>query len=152
MADITHRLGFKSSAADVYKNISTIDGLSKWWTSETSGVSKVGEKITFTFKNASAEVIGEMVMKVIALEKDKSVRWEVLEGPEDWIGTHIGFDLSVQDGMVILLFGHRGWKEVSESQAHCSMKWAIFLLSLKDLVLTGKGQPSPHDIKIDNWN
>jgi hypothetical protein len=32
------------------------------------------------------------------------------------------------------------------------MKWATFLLSLKELVETGHGKPSPHDLKIDNWN
>jgi hypothetical protein len=32
------------------------------------------------------------------------------------------------------------------------MKWATFLLSLRDYVETGKGKPSPHDLKIDNWN
>ena len=36
--------------------------------------------------------------------------------------------------------------------AHCSMKWAAFLLSLRDWVETGAGQPSPDDLKIDNWN
>ena len=35
---------------------------------------------------------------------------------------------------------------------HCSMKWATFLLSLKELAETGKGRPSPEDLKIDNWN
>jgi hypothetical protein len=32
------------------------------------------------------------------------------------------------------------------------MKWAVFLLSLRDYIETGKGKPSPHDLKIDNWN
>jgi hypothetical protein len=32
------------------------------------------------------------------------------------------------------------------------MKWGTFMLSLKDLVETGEGRPSPNDIKIDNWN
>ena len=35
---------------------------------------------------------------------------------------------------------------------HCNTKWAMFLMSLKSLVETGKGLPSPHDVKIDNWN
>ena len=35
---------------------------------------------------------------------------------------------------------------------HCSTKWAIFLMSLKALVETGKGAPNPDDVKIDNWN
>jgi len=91
-------------------------------------------------------------MKVVALDSNKKVQWKCLEGPPDWIGTDFTFDLSEADGQTILLFGHCNWKEATESLAHCSMKWAIFLLSLKDLVLTGKGKPSPHDIKIDNWN
>ena len=36
--------------------------------------------------------------------------------------------------------------------AHCSTKWATFLLSLRDLVETGQGQPSPDDLKISNWH
>ena len=47
---------------------------------------------------------------------------------------------------------HKDWREANEFTSHCSMKWATFLLSLKELVETGKGKPSPNDIKIDNWN
>jgi len=54
--------------------------------------------------------------------------------------------------MTVLLFGHRNWREPIEFTAHCSMKWAVFLLSLRDFVETGKGRPSPDDLKIDNWN
>jgi hypothetical protein len=50
------------------------------------------------------------------------------------------------------VFGHRNWREAVEFTAHCSMKWATFLLSLRELVETGKGRPSPDDRKIDNWN
>jgi hypothetical protein len=32
------------------------------------------------------------------------------------------------------------------------MKWATFLLSLRALVETGAGLPSPRDLKIDDWN
>jgi hypothetical protein len=39
-----------------------------------------------------------------------------------------------------------------EFMHHCSTKWAVFLMSLKSLVETGKGSPDPHDVKIDNWN
>ena len=31
---------------------------------------------------------------------------------------------------------------------HCSTKWATFLMSLKSLVETGTGAPSPHDVHI----
>ena len=51
-----------------------------------------------------------------------------------------------------MLFKHQGWKEPVEFMHHCSTKWAIFLMSLKALVETGKGLPAPDDIKIDNTN
>jgi hypothetical protein len=31
---------------------------------------------------------------------------------------------------------------------HCSTKWATFLLSLRDLLETGRAHPTPNDIKI----
>ena len=50
------------------------------------------------------------------------------------------------------MFKHQGWKEPVEFMHHCSTKWAIYLMSLKSLVETGKGAPDPNDVKIDNWN
>ena len=44
------------------------------------------------------------------------------------------------------------WKEAGEFMAHCSTKWAIFLMSLKSLVETGKGAPYPNDVQISNWH
>ena len=49
-----------------------------------------------------------------------------------------------------LLFKHQGWKEQSESMHHCSPKWAVFLMSLKSFVETGKGAPYPNDVHIAN--
>jgi hypothetical protein len=56
------------------------------------------------------------------------------------------------DNTTILIFGHRNWKEPVDFMAHCSTKWAVFLMSLRELVETGKGKPAPEDLKIDNWN
>ena len=42
--------------------------------------------------------------------------------------------------------------QLQEFMAHCSMKWAVFLLGLRELMETGKGKPAPADMKIDNWN
>ncbi|WP_374079353.1 SRPBCC domain-containing protein [Bdellovibrio bacteriovorus] len=152
MADITHRIGIKAPITEVYKVISTIEGLAGWWTQETSGKAEVGGNITFKFRSAQGDVIGQMVMNVIAAEPNKKIHWRCVEGPTEWMGTEITFDLAQEGEYVILLFGHRKWREVVEFTAHCSMKWAVFMLSLRDLVLTGKGKPSPQDIKIDNWN
>lgn len=48
--------------------------------------------------------------------------------------------------------GLAGWWTSGIGRNHCSTKWAIFLMSLKELIETGKGKSAPRDIKIDNWN
>ena len=152
MVDIIHRIGIKSSVAQVYKALTTLEGLAHWWTEEVRGDALVRGKIEFSFLTKSGELLGKMVMEVQELNDNKDVRWRCIEGPEEWVGTDITFQLSEQDNQTIVLFGHRNWREAVESMAHCSMKWATFLLSLREYVETGKGKPSPHDLKIDNWN
>lgn len=68
------------------------------------------------------------------------------------MGTDVTFNLSRDGEYTIVLFGHKNWREASEFTFYCSMKWATFLLSFRELVETGKGKPSPDDLKIDNWN
>lgn len=152
MADIIHRIGIRSSADRVYKALSTIEGLAHWWTEEVQGEAQEGGNIEFIFRTDTGDIKGKMVMAVQALNAQKNVQWRCVEGPAEWMGTTLTFELSSQDGQTIVLFGHKGWPEAVEFMAHCSMKWAVFLLSLRDYVETGSGRPSPHDLKIDNWN
>jgi len=35
-----------------------------------------------------------------------------------------------------------------EFMHHCSTKWAVFLLSLRDWLERSEGRPAPYDIKI----
>jgi hypothetical protein len=93
-----------------------------------------------------------MELEVVTLKPGQEVQWRVTAGPPEWIGTDVTFSLSQDGDYTILLFGHRNWREPVEFMAHCSMKWATFLLSLRELVEGGKGKPAPHDLKIDNWN
>ncbi len=152
MPDIIHRIGVQAPPASVYRALSTIDGLAGWWTRDTTGSPKVGEAIVFTFRDPAGTEVGRCEMEVLELSPNDQVRWRVKDGPPEWVGTTVSFALSEQDGMTILLFGHRGWREGVEFMAHCSMKWAVFLLSLRDFAAHGSGRPAPGDLKIDNWN
>ncbi len=152
MVDILHRIGIKSPVSQVYKALTTLDGLAGWWTEEVRGDTRVGSRIEFSFRTKTGDLLGRMVMEVNELGDNKNVRWRCIEGPEEWVGTDITFELSGQDGQTIILFGHRNWREAVEATYHCSMKWATFLLSLRKYLETGTGKPSPHDLKIDNWN
>jgi uncharacterized protein YndB with AHSA1/START domain len=152
MADIIHRIGIKAPVSKVYAALATVDGVAGWWTTETSGESKAGGVMTFAFRNCHGEELGKMVMNVVGLNPDQDVHWRVSAGAREWIGTDLTFHLSQQGDQTIVLFAHKNWQEAGEFMAHCSMKWATFLLSLRDLVETGRGKPAPVDLKIDNWN
>ena len=153
MVDIIHRIGIKASPAEVYDALATVRGVGGWWTKETSGESKVGGVVTVVFRDHGAESEkGRMDMEVVQLAPGKEVAWRFKSGPPEWIGTDVTFSLTREGDYTILNFGHRGWREAVEFMGHCSTKWAVFLLSLRDLVETGKGKPAPDDLKIDNRN
>ena len=146
MPDILHKVGIKSSSLnDVYKALTTVEGLSAWWTTTTQGESKVGGVLQFRFG------AGGFDMKVLELHPAERVLWQVVDGPEEWISTKINFKLKQEGDWTIVLFKHQGWKEPVEFMHHCSTKWGVFLPSLKSLLESGKGGPHPNDIKLDSW-
>ena len=49
METIVHSFEVKSPAENVYKAISTLQGLSGWWTKDTSGNPSKGGEIRFGF-------------------------------------------------------------------------------------------------------
>jgi uncharacterized protein YndB with AHSA1/START domain len=147
MVDILHRVGAKDSSPDAaYAALTTLDGLSGWWARDTTGDPGLDGVIAFRFAP------GGFDMKVVGLEPGSRVRWEVVEGPPEWVGTEVAFDIRQEDDYTVVLFEHRGWAEKGEFMAHCSTKWATYLLSLKELLETGVGRPDPDDITISNWH
>lgn len=75
-----------------------------------------------------------------------------MAGPDEWIGTFVTWDIRQDGDYTIVMFEHQGWREPVEFMYHCSTKWATFLMSLKQLVETGKGAPDPRDVAISDWH
>lgn len=147
MVDILHRVGMKSaSPEEVYAALGTIEGLSGWWATDTTGSPDVGGILQFRFEP------GGFDMKVLEANPAESVLWEVVDGPAEWIGTTIRWRIRHNGEWTIVLFTHEGWREPVEFMHHCSTKWATYLLSLKQLVETGTGAPDPHDLRISDWH
>ena len=147
MADILHRVGIKAPLNAVYKARTSLGGLASWWTSDTQGDASQGGVIKFVFGE-----VGFFDMRVLELHSNQRVHWQVQDGPAEWIDTQVVWDLKQDGEYCIVLFKHQGWREPVEFMHHCSTKWAIFLMSLKTQLETGKGSPAPNDVKIDNWN
>jgi len=152
MVDIIHRIGIKAPISKVYAALSTAEGVAGWWTKETTGESKPGGTIKVIFRSPNGDEKGKMEFEPLKLNPNQEVHWRFKSGPAEWIGTDVTFKLSQDGDATLVVFGHRNWREAVEFMAHCSMKWATFLLSLKEFVETGRGKPSPDDLKIDNWN
>lgn len=152
MSDILHRVGIKSSPNDVFNALATREGLAGWWTRDTQGESAIGQTLRFRFHRPDGSELGGFDIKVRELDPARLVRWQVVDGPEEWIGTTIRWELRQDGDYTIVLFKHQDWREPGEFMHHCSTKWATYLMSLKSLVESGKGAPSPDDVLIGDWH
>ncbi len=145
MSEICHLVGIKGSPEKIYELLTTDYGLSQWWTNDVNGAGDVGSIIKFRFNGGGPD------FSVTQLVPNEQVCWQHSGSvPEAWMGTGIKFQLKVDSEQTLVRFTHSNWRESSDFLAHCSTKWAVFLLSLKEVVETGKGRAFPDDIHIDH--
>jgi uncharacterized protein YndB with AHSA1/START domain len=138
--EIRHELGIKASPAAVYEALTDVRKLGQWWIPDTRGESKTGKSLEFWFGESACQT-----MEVRDLQADRLVRWAPTEkGMADWRGTEIEFAISpIADGSS-LHFRHSNWRDSEGCFAYCSLSWAVFLLSLRDLLEKGEGYPFPN--------
>jgi uncharacterized protein YndB with AHSA1/START domain len=145
MPDIRHRVEISSPLESVYEAVATTEGISEWWTrGGVRGEPREGSRLQFFFGKPEPAA----VMEVTRLSPDGHVSWNCVAGADEWVGTNITFDLTPTDAGTVVLFGHADWREPVEFMAHCSARWAYFLLSLKSYLETGRGTPFPEDLKF----
>ena len=145
MPDIRHRVAISAPLERVYEAVATTGGLSRWWTRDgVRGESSEGSRLQFFFGQPEPAA----VMEVARLRADGQVSWDCIGGAEEWVGTKLTFDLASADDETVALFTHAGWRSPSEFMAHCSARWAYFLLSLKSYQETGTGTRFPEDLKF----
>ena len=150
MPNIVHRIGIHNTTIEkVYDSVATSNGLASWWTTKVNGTSKEGHVLEFRFGGGGPD------FKVLKLEQNRKVEWKCVNGPPEWLDTHIEFNIAAADKEVILLFKHSGWRKEVEFMHHCSTQWAYFLVGLKDeLADVRKAKPfgSEQFEPISNWS
>ena len=142
---INHQIGIKASPDEIFKTLTEVDRLALWWTTDTRGAgAKVGDTLEFWFRDFCQK------FQVAELTPGKRVVWKSPrgQGSDEWQNTEISFELSTDAKQTLVQFRHDGWRESSPLQGHCSMRWAVFLLSLKDVVERGKGRPYPYELEV----
>jgi uncharacterized protein YndB with AHSA1/START domain len=161
MPNIHHELLIGASAEKVYGAITSQEGLSSWWTPGVNVKHEVDSIAHFPF---GTDYFKEM--KITELKPSRLVKWTCLAGTEEWVGTHLSFELvegnkqslsnsrpELQgqieqqgnfDKGTLLIFHHDDWKDYTPMFAECSYTWGQFMTSIKLLCETGKGRPWPN--------
>jgi len=140
MADeIFHEVRIKGAPAAVYAAITEPDKIEQWWLHATPGENDGGRTLKF------GPGAGFQEMLLTDLRQDEAVRWKATEnGMADWVGTELEFRLIPKEDQTFIHFKHSKWRENTPLYPHYSLSWAVFLLSLRDFVETGKGSPYPN--------
>ena len=148
--DFTTHFTVNKSPREVYHAINNIRG---WWSENIEGAT---DQLNSTFRYHYQDV-HKSAIKITVLVPGSKVVWHILENffkftkdENEWTGTDIIFDISEQDGKTNLTFTHKGLIPTYECFELCRDAWTHYIQgSLKELITTGKGSPTPKEENVD---
>ncbi len=120
-----------------------------WWSEEIEGsTEKLNDEFDYHYKDVHISK-----MKLIEVIPGKKVVWLVKENyfkftkdRSEWTGTKISFEISKKGIQTQLRFTHIGLVPEYECYDICHGAWSNYIKnSLRSLITTGKGQPSPKE-------
>lgn len=137
MRKIIHFVQIKAPPAEVYRALTTPEGLAGWWSRQVHVEPGVGGIVRFRF----VEVFNPE-MEVTRLEEDRRVEWRCVGGHESWQDDTFSFDLREGDGGTGVMFVQEYSRELpDEVYGNYNFNWGYYLGSLKQLCETGTGTP-----------
>jgi uncharacterized protein YndB with AHSA1/START domain len=142
----SHRITVNASKQEVFKALTTIEGLKSWYANEIearpdhAGKIASGSEVTFAF----SEHEPAFLWKITELKPDSSVRWHCEAGPGQAKGTETLIQLSEKDGgKTVVNLDHEGFREPNDEKLKtCNTYWGSLLGHLKDYVETGQARPT----------
>jgi uncharacterized protein YndB with AHSA1/START domain len=165
MPNIHQEVLIGASAEIIYNAITSSEGLAGWWTAGVTAKPEIGSVARFPF---GPDYFKEM--KITELKPSRLVKWTCIKGDEEWIGTHLSFELvegtkqsltksrpelqgqiELQKNLdkgTLLIFHHDDWREYTPMFAECSYTWGQFMRSIKLFCETDKGTPWPKQHSI----
>ena len=143
MAKVKHRVGISGPVNQVFAAITTAKGFAGWWSSSAEIKAEIGGSVDLTFEGLTV-----LRFRYIDIQENTSVCICCVEGPGPWQGSELLFELEQADDQVFVTLTHQNQASSDENFLYFSTKWTCYLLSLKDLIETGKGRPYPNDVKI----
>lgn len=132
---IKHLFHISASKQKVFEAVSTINGLSKWWTTKTTGSAAVGSIIQFRFGD-----MGGLDIKVTENKINERVSWECVASQHGWVGHTLIFLLDENDDKTRIRFTHDGWNTQDDYYSACCFSWGRYMESLRQYCQTGNGE------------
>jgi hypothetical protein len=143
------------------KTFNAINNVRGWWSEQIEGsTNKLNDEFIYHYKDVHV-----CKMKLTEVIPNKKVVWHVLNNhfnftkdKSEWIDTKIIFEISEMDGKTQLRFTHEGLVPQYECYDVCEDAWTSYIQgSLKNLIVTGKGQPNTGEEGlnaelIEKWN
>lgn len=144
--DFSTTLVLDATPQQVFDAVNNVRG---WWSENIEGnTGEAGSTFRYHYQDVHRATI-----KITELVPGKRIVWQVednhfkfTEGADEWTGTAIVFAISEQEGKTQLQFTHKGLVPAFECFQLCSDAWTHYIQdSLKNLVLQGKGSPTPRE-------
>lgn len=138
--DYARELSFACAPERVFNALTTLEGLSRWWTSRPSGQPGPGGDLELVFARHEQKI----VLHVDEVVDGSRVVWTCTThtGHPEWEGTKIVFELiEDQEKNGTLRFRHMGLTPNLSCYRTCEPGWDYFLASLLSWAEHGTGTP-----------
>ena len=122
MPDILHDFPIAADARRVFEAVSAPEGLDRWWTKTSAGVPGLGADYKLHFGPDY-----DWRARVSRYVPDKEFELEITDAMDDWRGTRVGFELTVNGSGTQLRFRHTGWPTLNEHYRISTLCWAMYL-------------------------
>jgi uncharacterized protein YndB with AHSA1/START domain len=143
MADIVQELIVKAPPDQVFRAMSTPEGLAQWWTKATSGEPRERAEYKLYF-GPEFDWRG----KVVRFQPYSAFELEITEAHPDWIGTRVGCELSsVDEYSTRVRFYHTGWPAENEHWRVSCYCWAMYLRIMRRNI--EHGETVPYEQRLD---
>lgn len=97
MTPIKHLFHINAPLDKVFKALSDLEMMAKWYTTGIKGKFQVGEEVSFEFANLTT-----FKFKIIALKMNHSILFECVESAWDNIGHIMKYELEENEGTIHL--------------------------------------------------
>ena len=133
------------------KVFNAINNVRGWWSENIDGdTDKLNSEFQYHYQDVHRAKI-----KIIEVVPNEKVVWHVLDNyfkftkdETEWKDTRVIFELSKKDSKTALKFTHQGLVPEYECFQICHDAWTHYIQdSLKNLIMTGKGNATPKDVE-----